>query len=208
MKAWMIIALAVVALFVGGGLIAVLLVAGQYNKSVKLDEECTQSAGDVQSTYQRRLDLLPNLANTVERYAKHESGTLTAVAEARSMKPTITLTKDVLEDPEQMKKFQKQQGELASLVSRLISVQESYPNLKADEQFLNLQREIAGTENRINIARKDYNAHVAVLNENVRGFFSHIAADMAGVHKRTPFEADEGAQHAPKLFVDSAAAQK
>ena len=200
MKGWMIALLVVGGLFMCG-LVCVLFIAGQYNKSVSLDEECKQAMGDVQSTYQRRLDLLPNLANVVERYAQHEKGTLQAVAEARSMKPSITLSKEVLEDPDQLKKFEKQQGELASLFSRLISVQEQYPNLKADEQFLNLQREIAGTENRINIARKDYNAHVATLNINVRGFFSSIAANMAGVKMRTEFQADEAVAHAPSIMA-------
>lgn len=177
-----------------------LALMGKYNTLVRSDEAVTQQWSNVESVYQRRLDLLPNLANVVERYAKHEAGTLEIVAKARSMKPEVKLTQEVLENPESLKKFQAAQGEIASLVSRLISITENYPNLKADRQFENLFVEVTGSENRISVERRRYNEAVFNLNSDIRSIFGSFANIFAGVQRRTPFKADEAASKAPTLM--------
>ena len=146
--------------------------------------------------------MLPNLANVVERYAKHEQGTLTAVIAARASatKPELKLTPEVLENPESMAKFNKAQGELSGLFSKLMVVTENYPNLKADVQFINLQHEIAGSENRISVERRRYNEAVQDLNTYIRGLWGSFVNRFADVKLRTPFKAEEGANKAPKLM--------
>lgn len=203
MKGWQIGCLVVGGLAVFFVIIMAFAFFGTYNSIVKLDETCSAQWGNVESVYQRRLDLLPNLANVVERYAKHESETLKLVTEARSMKPTIKMTPEMLENPESLKKFQAFQGDISNLVSRLISVQENYPNLKADAQFLNFQHEIAGTENRISVERRRYNESVLELNSKIRSIWGSVVNGFAGVQKRAPFQADEAAKHAPKLMEPS-----
>jgi LemA protein len=174
---------------------------GAYNDIVAKDERCKTQWGNVENVYQRRLDLLPNLANVVERYAKHEKETLAVVAQARSMKPEIKMTPELLNDPSALKKFNQAQGDISSLVSRLLSVQENYPNLKADQQFLNLQTEIAGTENRIAVERRRYNETVNDLNTTIRGLWGKFVNGFAGVAMRSAFEADADARHAPKIMA-------
>lgn len=200
MKMWQIVLLGMLGMGVLAVIVAIMAFFGTYKSIVTRDEACNREWGNVENVYQRRLDLLPNLANVVERYAKHEGDTLRLVAEARSMKPEIKLTPEVLNNPEQLKKFQQAQGDISSLVSRMISVQENYPNLKADTQFLNLQTEIAGTENRISVERHRYNESVFELNSFIRGPWGAFVNGFCGVSKRTAFQADEEAKHAPKLM--------
>lgn len=208
MKAWQIGCL-VISLVVGlMSLICLFSGYGVYNQIVTRDEACNREWANVENVYQRRYDLLPNLANVVERYAKHESDTLKVVAEARSMKPEIKLTPELLEKPEQLKKFQQAQGEISSLVSRLLSVQENYPNLKADTQFINLQTEIAGSENRIAVERRRYNESVFELNSYIRTPLGAVINMLAGVQHRSPFQADQEAQHAPKIMQPVQPAEK
>lgn len=175
---------------------------GVYNTLIAKDEAANAQWANVENVYQRRLDLLPNLANTVERYAKHESGTLEAVIAARASasRPELKLTPDVLESPDLMAKFNKAQSEISSVFSRLMVVQEQYPNLKADGQFLNLQHEIAGTENRISVERRRYNETVQDVNTYTRSFFPSFINGFAKVKIRTPFKAEESANKAPVLF--------
>ena len=131
-----------------------------FNTVIEADEEVKGAWAEVQSQYQRRADLIPNLVEVVKGYATHEQGTLTAVIEARAKATSVQLGKDVVSNPQLMQKFQQNQGEISSALSRLMVVTEQYPNLKANENFRDLQTQLEGTENRINVARERYNASV------------------------------------------------
>ncbi|MBQ4223205.1 MAG: LemA family protein [Prevotella sp.] len=189
-KSTMIILAAVAAL--------VLWCIGAYNGLVTVQEEATQAAADVQSAYQRRADLIGNLVETVKGYAKHEETTLKEVIEARSKATSIKIDPSNC-TPEQLQEYQKAQGELGSALGRLIAVSESYPDLKANENFLNLQTQLEGTENRINEARNKYNDKATVYNKEVRSFPNVLFAGILGFRQMEKFAADAEAQHAPKV---------
>ena len=189
-KSTMIILAAVAAL--------VLWCIGAYNGLVAVQEEATQAAADVQSAYQRRADLIGNLVETVKGYAKHEETTLKEVIEARSKATSIKIDPSNC-TPEQLQEYQKAQGELGSALGRLIAVSESYPDLKANENFLNLQTQLEGTENRINEARNKYNDKATVYNKEVRSFPNVLFAGILGFRQMEKFAADAEAQHAPKV---------
>ena len=179
--------------------VAVLALLGMsaYNGMVDKQEIATKAWSDVQATYQRRADLIPNLVETVKGYAKHEEETFKAVVEARAKATQITI------DPskataEQLKQFQQAQGELESALGRLIAVSESYPDLKASEQFSNLQAQLEGSENRINEARQKFNAAVTEYNQDIRHFPKSLFAGMFGFDKMEKFEAEAAAQKAPE----------
>ena len=168
------------------------------NGLVAQDEGVSTAWANVQSQYQRRADLIPNLVETVTGYAQHEEGTFTAVVEARAKATQVTVDPTNL-TPEKLKEFQAAQGELSSALGRLLALQENYPELKANEQFSELQAQLEGTENRINKARDDFNNAVQDYNLKVRQFPGSIVAGMAGFDVKTKFEADAAAQTAPKV---------
>jgi len=171
---------------------------GSYNSMVGLDENVKTKWANVQSDYQRRADLIPNLVNTVKGAANFEQETLTRVVEARA-KATQT-TVDVGEPTaENIQRFQQAQGELSGALSRLLVTVERYPELKANQNFLNLQTQLEGTENRIKVSRNDFNASVQEYNSVVRKFPNVIFAGMLGFPVRQPFQAEPGAETAPTV---------
>jgi LemA protein len=194
-----IIALSVVAVIVLLALGIVGWAVGSYNKLVSNDENVKQSWGQVEAQYQRRFDLIPNLVETVKGYAKHESEVLENVALARSSVGKLTVTPEVLNNPQAFKQFQQAQDALSSALTRLLAVSENYPNLKADQNFLALQSQLEGTENRIAVGRERFNVAVQSYNVLVRRFPSSIVASFSGFRERPYFEAQEGASTAPKV---------
>lgn len=181
-------------------LVTILCVSGcnSYNGLVVLDENVQTSWSQVENQYQRRADLIPNLVNTVKGYASHEEETLTKVIEARSKATSTTIDASNLNE-ESLAKFQQNQDALSSALSRLLVVAEKYPDLKANEQFLNLQSQLEGTENRITVARQDFNNTAKVYNTEVRAFPKSLFASMLGFERRPYFEAKEGSDVAPTV---------
>ncbi|MBQ7471102.1 MAG: LemA family protein [Prevotella sp.] len=169
-----------------------------YNGMVNAEEEATTALANVQSTYQRRAGLIPNLVETVKGYAAHEKETLEGVVSARSKATQVTLDPENL-TPEKLKEFQQAQGELSSALGRLIAIQENYPDLKANENFRDLQVQLEGTENRINEARNTYNKVVQEYNIKIRRFPNSMFAGIFGFDKMTKFEAEAGAEKAPQV---------
>jgi LemA protein len=154
----------------------------------------------VEATYQRRADLIPNLVEVVKGYAKHEADTLLAVTEARAKVGSMQISKEALNDPATFSKFQQAQGELSGALSRLMVVVERYPDLKANQNFLDLQNQLEGTENRISVARVRYNKAVEVFNVSIRTFPNSLTNSMLlHLQRKEPFKADEGAKVAPKV---------
>jgi LemA protein len=171
-----------------------------YNTMQANEEAVIKAWGDVESTYQRRSDLIPNLVEVVKGYAKHEAETLKAVTEARAKVGSMQVTKDVLNNPAALNKFQQTQGELSSALSRLMVVAERYPDLKANQNFLDLQKQLEGTENRINVARERYNQSVQVFNTSIRTFPNSLTNSiLLHLQRKEPFKAEEGAKTAPKV---------
>ncbi|MBQ7158434.1 MAG: LemA family protein [Treponema sp.] len=171
-----------------------------YNGMVSRDEGVQSSWAQVQNQYQRRMDLIPNLVNTVKGYATHEEGVFTAIAEARSKAGGVTqITSDVLDDPEKFKKYQQAQDSLGASLQRLLVITENYPELQANQNFLALQDELAGTENRIGTERKRFNEAVKDYNQFIREFPRSIIANMSGFRTKSYFEASEAAQSAPAV---------
>lgn len=173
---------------------------GNYNKMVSKDEDVKSQWGQVQNVYQRRLDLIPNLVATVKGYAKHESEVFTQIAEARSKAGGVmNVSDEVLKDPAAFKRFQQAQGELSGALQRLLVVTENYPELKADANFLSLQDQLEGTENRIAVERQRYNDVVKAYNVFIKQFPRSLVANMNGFRERPYFTADEAAQKAPTV---------
>ncbi len=176
------------------------LTAGNYNKMVELDENVSSAWSQVENQYQRRLDLIPNLVSTVKGYAKQESDVFTKVAEARSKAGgLVNIDSSITDDSEKLAEFQKVQGELSSSLQRLLAVSENYPELKSNENFLSLQDELAGTENRISVERKRFNEAAQKYNSFIRRFPQNIIASMNGFEKKAYFEAEAGASKAPSV---------
>ncbi len=172
-----------------------------YNSMVNTQETATTALADVQATYQRRADLIPNLAKTVQAYAKHEKTTLTEVINARAAATQIKLDADNL-TPEKIRQYESAQGQLAQALGRLMVVAERYPDLKANENFHSLQIQLEGTENRINEARQKYNEAVQDYNQTIRRFPNVLVAGMFGFDKMVKFEAAAGSDKAPVLNFD------
>lgn len=170
----------------------------KYNGLVKLDENVKNKWGAVQSQYQRRADLIPNLVNTVKGAANFEQTTLTQVIEARAKATQITVNPDDL-SPEKIQQFQQAQGQLSTALGRLLAVAESYPQLKANQNFLDLQAQLEGTENRITVARNDFNDAVNGYNGSVRSFPNNLIAGIAGFQQKGYFQAQPGSENAPKV---------
>lgn len=169
-----------------------------YNTMVSLDEDVKAKWNQVETQYQRRSDLIPNLVNTVKGAAKFEQTTLTQVTEARAKATQVTVDPDKL-TPENIEKFQAAQGQVSQALGRLLMVTENYPQLKATEQFRDVSAELAGTENRIAVARKDFNTAVQTYNTKVRSFPNNLTAGMFGFEQKAGFKADAGAEKAPKV---------
>lgn len=183
------------------GVLILIMVGGTlttYNGLIAKDEAVATAWGNIQSQYQRRADLIPNLVSTVKGYAKHESETLENVMAARAKATQVTINSDNL-TPEKLKQYQAAQGELSQALGRLMAVSENYPNLKANENFSELQAQLEGTENRINESRQIYNSAVQTYNVSVRRFPANIVAGMFGFDKKNQFEAEAEAEKAPKV---------
>jgi len=181
---------------------AILLISlpGTYNKLVSSEEAVNKSWADVQGAYQRRADLIPNLVSTVKGYANHEQQTLIAVIEARAKatQPNFNIDPTKL-DEASLAKFQKAQDEMGSALSRLLVTVEQYPDLKANQNFLQLQAQLEGTENRINVERRNFNETVNTYNTQLRRFPTNLLAGMFGFSKKPYFQAQAGAEDAPKV---------
>ena len=169
-----------------------------YNGFVNREEGLKSAWSNVETQYQRRADLIPNLVNTVKGYAAHETQTLNEVTEARARATSINLSADDL-TPERLAQFQRAQAEVRSALGRLIAVSESYPDLKANQNSLELQAQLEGTENRIAVARKDFNAAAQQYNVSVRRFPANLVARMFGFGQKPYFESAEGAAAAPQV---------
>jgi LemA protein len=184
------------------GVIAIGLVMwgmGVYNSLVGLDEGVRSAWSQVESQYQRRADLVPNLVNTVKGYAQQEKDVLLGVTEARAKVGQITVTKDVLEDPDAFSKFQAAQDQLSGALSRLLAVAENYPNLKSNENFLALQTQLEGTENRIAVERQRFNQTVQTYNTTIRRLPASLIAGFTGFREKQYFKAKEGADTVPEV---------
>lgn len=169
-----------------------------YNGLVSMDENVSNSWANVETQYQRRSDLIPNLVNTVKGYAKHESETLESVMQARSQATQVKIDPSNC-TPQQLAAYQKAQGDVTTALGKLLAITENYPDLKANQNFLELQSQLEGTENRINVARKDFNDTAKKYNTSLRRFPRNIVASMFGFEKRAYFEAEAGAEKAPKV---------
>lgn len=180
------------------GVVVVLMGISSYNGMVKVEEDVNTSWAQVQNVYQRRLDLIPNLVSTVKGYATHEEKTFLEVVEARNKATQLQLNVDNL-DEASIKKFQNTQGELSGALSRLLSITENYPELKANQNFLELQAQLEGTENRIAVERKRFNETCRIYNTKIRRFPSAVFAGLFGFKTKGYFEADSSAQSAPKV---------
>ena len=178
--------------------IAVIWGISGYNGLVSMDEGVQTKWADVETQYQRRADLIPNLVNTVKGYAAHESETLLAVVEARAKATSMNIDPSNM-SAEQIANFQKAQDGVSSALSRLLVTVEKYPDLKANENFKELQIQLEGTENRISVARRDYNESARKYNTTLRSFPKNILAGMFGFEKKAYFEAQEGSEQAPTV---------
>ena len=176
----------------------VLFASCGYNSLVKLDEQVQSQWAQVQNVYQRRADLIPNLVNTVKGAANFEQTTLTKVMEARAKATSIQVDPNKL-TPENIKRFQGAQGELSQALGRLMMVTENYPSLRANESFLALQAQLEGTENRITVERQRFNEVTQQYNAKVRVFPNNLTASMFGFEKKGYFQAESGAEKAPKV---------
>ena len=188
----------IVVLVIGIVIVGAILM-GQYNGLVKSQENVNNAWAQVQNAYQRRLDLIPNLVETVKGVAKFEKETYIAVAEARAKAGQINISADALNDPETFKKFEAAQSALTSSLSRLIATAEAYPELKANQNFLQLQSQLEGSENRIAVERRRFNEAAQEYNTKIRSFPTSLIAGMFGFHQRPYFQAAPEAQTAPKV---------
>jgi LemA protein len=171
-----------------------------YNTMQQQEEKVFKAWGDVEATLQRRTDLIPNLVETVKGYASHEKDTLEAVINARAKATAVKLSADDLSDPAALQKLQQSQGQLSSALSRLLVVAEQYPDLKANENFKDLQNQLEGTENRINVARQRYNQAAEEFNGLIRTFPNSLTNNfLLHLKRKEYFKAEEGAQVAPKV---------
>jgi len=188
-------------LFLSALTITLLMMPGcGYNVMQANEEAVMKTWGDIESQLQRRSDLIPNLVEVVKGYAKHEKETLTAVIEARARATSIQATPQMLADPQAMQKFARAQGELGTALSRLMVVIERYPDLKANENFRDLQHQLEGTENRLSVARQRYNAAVETFNYSIRSFPNSLTNSIIlKLQRKEHYKADEGAQKAPQV---------
>ncbi len=189
-------------ILIGGAILTAFLIysffSGSYNKMVNYDETVITAWANVENVYQRRADLIPNLVNTVKGYASHEKETLTGVVEARSKATGVSIDPSNL-TAETMQQFQQAQTGLSSALSKLMVVVERYPDLKANQNFLELQSQLEGTENRIAVERRKFNESVKGYNMYIRSFPRNMVAGVYGFERKVQFTADEGAAKAPEV---------
>lgn len=185
-------------IWIGAVAVVVIFFYATYNGFVNKEEGLKGAWADVETQYQRRADLIPNLVSTVKGYAAHETQTLNDVTEARARATSINLSADDL-TPEKLAQFQQAQAQVRSALGRLIAVSESYPDLKANQNFLELQAQLEGTENRIAVARKDFNEKARAYNVVVRRFPANLVAGMFGFEQKPYFESSEGSEAAPQV---------
>ena len=179
-------------------LLLVLWGVSGYNGIVEMDENVNNQWANVEAQYQRRTDLIPNLVSTVKGYAAHEKSTLEAVMQARSQATQVKIDPANC-TPEQLAAYQKAQGDVTTALGKLLAITENYPQLKANENFMELQSQLEGTENRITVARRDFNAAAKEYNTLIRKFPKNIIAAIGGFEKHNYFEAEAGAEKAPKV---------
>lgn len=188
---------------VGGSLLVLLLIIGwtmgKYNTIVNMDEGVNGAWAQVQNQYQRRMDLIPNLVATVQGVANFEKSTLQAVIEARAKATQVTLSPQLLNNPQAFQQFEQSQGQLSGALSRLLVTVEQYPTLKANENFLQLQSQLEGTENRISVERRRFNQVVQDYNSYIRSVPNNLIASFGGFQQKSYFQADQGAATAPKV---------
>lgn len=170
-----------------------------YNNLVTINEEVNQSWSQVENQYQRRTDLIPNLVNTVKGYANFERGVLTDVTEARAKVSQFNITSEVLNDPQAFQKFEQLQGNLSNALSRLLVTVENYPELKANENFLQLQAQLEGTENRISVERRKFNLSVQNYNTTIKRFPAAFFAGIFGFREKSYFKSTPGSETPPKV---------
>lgn len=194
MKKGTIALIVVVVLILLGGCSA----GRAYNKMVTMEEGINKSWANVETQYQRRADLIPNLVNTVKGYATHERETLDQVIEARSRATQVTLNAEDI-TPDRLQQYQQAQGEVSQALGRLMMIAENYPDLKANQNFMELQAQLEGTENRISVARKDFNDASMAYNSYIRKFPANIIAGIFGFDTKSYFEAAEGTDRAPEV---------
>lgn len=194
MKKGTIALIVVVVLILLGGCSA----GRAYNKMVTMEEGINKSWANVETQYQRRADLIPNLVNTVKGYATHEQETLDQVIEARSRATQVTLNAEDI-TPDRLQQYQQAQGEVSQALGRLMMIAENYPDLKANQNFMELQAQLEGTENRISVARKDFNDASMAYNSYIRKFPANIIAGIFGFDAKSYFEAAEGTDRAPEV---------
>ena len=193
-KGWIILAVVVVVV-----LMLFSWFKGTYNDMVTRSEAVQAQLGNIENQYQRRADLIPNLVNTVKGYAQHEESTFTQVVEARAK---ATQTQLNIDDAAAMAKYVQAQGELSSALSRLMAISENYPDLKANQNFLDLQTQLEGTENRIAVERRKYNESARDFNTYIKMFQRNLLSGMFGFAPMGYFEAQEGAQNAPAVSFE------
>jgi LemA protein len=169
-----------------------------YNGVISAEENVASKWGNVQNVYQRRADLIPNLVATVKAYAEHEKTTLEELTNARTKATQMTVNVDDL-TPEKLREFQRTQGELSTALGRLIAITENYPDLKANQNFLELQAQLEGTENRINVERKNFNKAAKAYNTKIRRFPTSVLASSFGFEKKPYFEAEAGSEVVPEV---------
>lgn len=194
MKKWLVPVLIIGAIVLG----IYLLFAGKYNNAVDKQEQARKTWADVESSYQRRNDLIPSLVNTVRGAADFERSTITEVIEARSKATSINVDAENMSEA-QMQQFQQAQSQVSSALSRLLVTVERYPELKATQNFQQLQSQLEGTENRINVARNRYNESVTEYNRYIRQFPNNVIVGMYGFDRMPVYEADAGAETAPEV---------
>jgi LemA protein len=198
MKKTLIVLAIVFAAFVFILGIGYMAISGPYNSMVTMQEGVTAQWAQVENVYQRRSDLIPNLVNTVKGYADFEKSTLTAVIEARAKATAVNINPEKL-DAQSLQNFQQAQGGLSSALGRLMVVVEKYPDLKANQNFMDLQAQLEGTENRIAVERMKFNQTAQTYNTSIRTFPKNLLAGFFGFEKKAYFEAEQGANKAPKV---------
>ena len=179
-------------------IVAAIMSVSKYNRMVALEEAVGEQWANVETQYQRRADLIPNLVSSVKGYAAHEKDVFESVTKARASATSVTIDASNL-TAENIQKFQAAQGSLNSALGRLLAVAERYPDLKANQNFLELQAQLEGTENRIATERRRFNEQVKIFNTYIRKFPNNMVANMFGFEKQVTFEADEGAEKAPEV---------
>lgn len=187
-----------VGIIIGIFLLIVATFVSPYNSMVFMDEQVTKQWAQVENVYQRRADLIPNLVNTVKGYAEHEKSTLEGVVEARSKATAVQIDANNL-DAASIQKFNEAQGELTQALSRLLMLREAYPDLKANQNFLELQAQLEGTENRIAVERMKFNEEAQKYNSYIRSFPKNLIASMFNFERKAYFESQEGAEVAPTV---------